>query len=139
MAVIDTTVEGLAGHNHDPVGGPGVPEDVVEMVMAKVRTDGLELLGDGGIIAELTKKILERALDEELTDHVGYVRGDPVGRNLGNSRNGTTPKRLLTEIGAVDLDVPRDRDGSFEPKLVPKGTTRLARFNENIIALYGRG
>jgi putative transposase len=107
--------------------------------MAKARTDGVELLGDGGLLAELTKKILERALDEELTDHVGYDRGDPAGRGSGNSRNGTTPKRVLTEIGAVDLDVPRDRAGSFEPRIVPKGTTRLAKFNENVIALYAGG
>ena len=139
MAVIDKTIEGPVGHDADLETGPGVPEDVVGLVMAKVRSEGLELLGDGGVIAELTKKILERALDEELTDHVGYDRGDRAGRNLANSRNGTTPKRLLTEIGAVDLAVPRDRDGSFEPKLVPKGTTRLARFNENIVALYAAG
>lgn len=116
-----------------------LPGDVIDSLMAKARTDGVELLGDGGLLAELTKKILERALDEELTDHVGYDRGDPAGRGSGNSRNGTTPKRVLTEIGAVDLDVPRDRAGSFEPKIVPKGTTRLAKFNENVIALYAGG
>jgi putative transposase len=116
-----------------------LPGDVIDSLMAKARTDGVELLGDGGLLAELTKKVLERALDEELTDHVGYDRGDPAGRGSGNSRNGTTPKRVLTEIGAVDLDVPRDRAGSFEPKIVPKGTTRLAKFNENVIALYAAG
>jgi putative transposase len=113
--------------------------DVIDALMVKARTDGVELLGDGGLLAGLTKKILERALDEELTDHVGYERGDPAGRGSGNSRNGTTPKRVLTEIGAVDLDVPRDRAGSFEPRIVPKGTTRLAKFNENVIALYAGG
>jgi len=139
MAVTETSTKPVGGRELEPSGGPVVPAGVIDELMARVRTDGLELLGDGGIIAELTKKILERALDEELTDHLGYERGDPTGRNLGNSRNGTTPKRVLTEIGAVDLDVPRDRDSSFEPKLVPKGTTRLTRFNENIIALYAAG
>jgi putative transposase len=119
--------------------GSLLPGDVIDALMAKARTDGVELLGDGGLLAELTKKILERALDEELTDHVGYDRGDPAGRGSGNSRNGTTPKRVLTEIGAVDLDVPRDRAGSFEPRIVPKGATRLAKFNENVIALYAGG
>jgi putative transposase len=119
--------------------GEALPPELLDELMAKVRTDGVELLGDGGVLAELTKKILERALDEELTGHVGYDRGDPAGRGSGNSRNGTTPKRVLTEIGAVDLDIPRDRDGSFEPKIVPKGTTRLAKFNENVIALYAGG
>lgn len=120
-------------------GVAGVPADVIDELMAKVRSDGLQLLGDGGVIAELTKKLLERALDEELTDHVGYSRGDPAGRGSGNNRNGTTPKTVLTDIGAVELDIPRDRNGTFEPVIVPKGTTRLAKFNENIIALYAGG
>ncbi|MGH3430070.1 MAG: IS256 family transposase [Mycobacteriales bacterium] len=118
---------------------PLVPAEVLDELMAKVKTEGLELLGEGGVLAELTKKILERALDEELTFDLGYERGDPAGRGSGNSRNGTTPKRVLTEIGAVDLDVPRDRNGTFEPKIVPKGATRLRRFNENVIALYAAG
>jgi putative transposase len=121
------------------VVGEVLPGEFLDELMAKVRADGVELLGDGGLLSELTKKILERALDEELTDHVGYDRGDPAGRGSGNSRNGTTPKRVLTEIGAVDLDIPRDRDGSFEPRIVPKGTTRLAKFNDNVIALYAGG
>jgi putative transposase len=107
--------------------------------MVRVGAEGLDLLGEGGVLAELTKKILERALDEELTDHVGYERGDPAGRGSGNSRNGTTAKRVLTEIGAVDLDVPRDRNSTFEPAIVPKGATRLAKFNANVVALYARG
>ena len=116
-----------------------VPADVVDRLMAQVRTGDLELLGDGGVIAELAKKLLERALDEELTDHIGYQRGDPAGRGSGNSRNGTTPKRVLTDLGAVDLDIPRDRNATFEPVIVPKGATRLAKFNDNVIALYAGG
>lgn len=142
MAVTETTTARPASSKlpeRRDAAGEAVPPDLIEELMVKVRTDGLELLGDGGVIAELTKKLLERALDEELTDHVGYERGDPAGRGSGNSRNGTTPKRVLTEIGAVDLDVPRDRNGTFEPIIVPKGATRLARFNENVIALYAAG
>ena len=82
---------------------------------------------------------MERALEEERTEHLGYERGDAAGRGSGNSRNGTTPKRLLTEIGAVDLDIPRDRDGTFMPAIVPKGVSRLAKFNDNIIAFYAQG
>lgn len=122
-----------------PAPGPGIPAELVDGLMAKVQAEGLELLGDNGVLAQLTKTILERALDEELTDHLGYERGDPAGRGSGNNRNGTTPKRVLSEIGAVDLDVPRDRNGSFEPVIVPKGATRLERFNANVIALYARG
>jgi len=128
-----------------PDGGGGdrsagmVPESVIDELVAKVRAEGLELVGEGSLLAELTKKLLERGLAEELTEHVGYDRGDPAGRGSGNSRNGTTPKRVLTDVGPVDLDVPRDRNGTFEPILVPKGATRLAKFNENIVALYASG
>src|SRR5215472_12004475 len=74
-----------------------------------------------------------------MTGHLGYEKHDPAGRGSGNSRNGTTPKTVLTDVGAVDLAVPRDRNGSFEPQIVRKGQTRLEGFNERIIALYARG
>jgi transposase-like protein len=123
----------------DGAGRAAVPAELIDELMAKVKTDGIELLGDGGLIAQFAKRILERALDEELTDELGYERGDRAGRGSGNSRNGTTPKTVLTEVGAVDLDVPRDRNGVFEPTIVPKGVTRLKAFNENVIALYAQG
>ena len=132
------TVDGDQPRRTAP-GSTTIPGELVDGLMAKVAAEGLELLGDNGVLAELTKTILERALDEELTDHLGYERGDPAGRGSGNSRNGTSPKQVLTEIGAVDLDVPRDRNASFEPHIVPKGTTRLERFNANVIAAYARG
>jgi transposase-like protein len=123
----------------DGAGRAAVPAELIDELMAKVKTNGIELLGDGGLITQFSKRILERALDEELTEELGYERGDPAGRGSGNSRNGTTPKRVLTEVGAVDLDVPRDRNGVFEPTIVPKGVTRLKAFNENVIALYAQG
>ncbi len=116
-----------------------VPESVIDELVAKVRAEGLELVGEGSVLAELTKKLLERGLDEELTDHLGYERGDPAGRGSGNSRNGSTPKRVATDAGPVDLDIPRDRNGTFEPKLVPKGATRLGKLSENIVAFYAGG
>jgi len=141
VTMTDVTVSApVAAKGDGP--GPGrdaLPPELIDELMAKVRSDGIELLGDGGLIAEFSKRILERALDEELTDELGYERGDPAGRGSGNSRNGTTPKTVLTEIGAVDLDVPRDRNGVFEPKIVPKGMTRLKGFNENVVALYAGG
>ena len=145
MTVIDesSTMTDMARVEKDtrPPGRPAetIPPELVDELMAKVHADGLELLGEGGVLAELTKRILERALDEELTDELGYERGDPAGYGSGNSRNGTTPKRVLTEIGPVDLDIPRDRNGCFEPQIVPKGARRLERFNANIVALYARG
>src|SRR5215471_2551837 len=98
-----------------------------------------ELLGPDGLLSQVTKAVLERALAEEMTGHLGYDKHDPAGRGSGNSRNGTTLKTVLTDIGAVDLAVPRDRNGSFEPLIVRKGQTRLDGFNERIIALYARG
>ena len=118
---------------------PLVPEDVLEELLDRVDAEGAELLGPDGLLSQVTKAVLERALDEELTDHLGYDRHDPVGRGSGNSRNGASPKVVLTEAGAVDLDVPRDRNGDFEPVIVPKGATRLKGFNDRIISLYARG
>jgi putative transposase len=143
VAVTDTTVElGPVGVDSEVVGRGRVraaarealSSELMDELMEKVRSDGVELLGNGGLVSELTKRILERAIAEELTDHVGYEIGDRAGHGSGNSRNGTTPKRVLTEIGAVDLDVPRDRDGSFEPKIVPKGVT----LDESMRALASR-
>jgi putative transposase len=116
-----------------------VTDEMIDAVMAGVDAGGLELLGPDGVLAELTKRILERGLAEELTDHIGYELGDPAGRGSGNNRNGTSAKTVLTEIGAVDLDIPRDRLGTFDPKLVPKHARRLEGFNANIVHLYAGG
>lgn len=118
---------------------PLVSEEALDALMARVEAEGAELLGPDGLLSQVTKAVLERALAEELTDHLGYEKSDRAGWGSGNSRNGITPKRLHTEIGTLDLEVPRDRNGSFEPRIVPKGTSRLDGFNERIIALYARG
>jgi putative transposase len=134
-------------------GGPsssesGTARDVVnEMVdagllddlMGRVDRDGLALTGDGGFLPELVKAVLERGLAAELTDHLGYAKGDPAGRGSPNSRNGSTPKTVASEVGDVALDTPRDRAGSFEPRLVPKGSRRLGGLDEQIISLYAGG
>ena len=144
MTITDNDMTTTAGPGEEVItDGAGVaaavPDELIDAVMANVDAGGVELLGPNGVLAELTKRILERGLAEELSDHLGYEPGDPAGRGSGNNRNGTTPKKVFTEVGAIDLDIPRDRNGSFEPKLVPKGTTRLAKFNENIVHLYARG
>lgn len=139
----DTTgemnVRGSATADSDTAGTVELPPEMVDQLMAKVNADGLELLGPNGVLNQLTKKVLERALDEELTDELGYERGDPAGQGSGNSRNGNTSKTVLTELGPVDLDVPRDRNGDFEPRIVPKGVRRLEGFNERIVSLYAGG
>ena len=98
-----------------------------------------EVVGQGGLLEDLTKRLLERALEGELTEHLGYEKHATEGRNGGNSRNGRTRKRVKTDAGEVEIEVPRDREGSFEPQLVPKGQRRLPGFDEKVIALYARG
>lgn len=98
-----------------------------------------DLTGPDGLIKELIGRLVETAAGAELTDHLGYERGDPSGRGSGNSRNGTTPKTLLTEHGEVRVAMPRDRVGSFEPQIVPKGETHFDGLDDKIIALYAGG
>ena len=122
-----------------PARRPLVDDELADQLLGKAAAEGVELLGPDGLLSQVTKAVLERALTEEMTGHLGYEKHDPAGRGSGNSRNGTTGKTVLTDIGAVELAVPRDRDGSFEPRIVRKGQTRLDGFNERIIALYARG
>jgi putative transposase len=117
---------------------PRIDPEVVERLMTDAG-DEAELLGPDGLLSEITKAVMERALKAELTAELGYETGDPAGRGSGNSRNGAYPKTVLTDLGSVELDIPRDRNGSFDPKLVPKGTNRLGGFNERVISLYARG
>ena len=123
----------------EPARRPLIDEELADQLLDRAQAEGAELLGPDGLLSQVTKAVLERALAEEMTGHLGYEKHDPAGRGSGNSRNGTTGKTLLTDVGAVDLAVPRDRNGSFEPQIVCKGQTRLEGFNDRIIALYARG
>ena len=98
-----------------------------------------EILGDNGLLKQLTKAVLERAMQAELTEHLGYERHDAAGDNSGNSRNGKSQKTLKGEFGNLPLEVPRDRNSSFEPQIVPKGQTRFDGFDGKILSLYARG
>src|SRR5215813_5636240 len=98
-----------------------------------------DLIGENGLLAQLTKQLLERAMGAELTEHVGYEKHDPSGRNSGNSRNGTSPKTLKGNFGTMPIEVPRDRNGTFEPQIVGKHQTRFTGFDDKIISLYARG
>ena len=98
-----------------------------------------DLTGDDGLFKRLKKALIERALGAELTGHLGYEKGDPDGRGSGNSRNGSSSKRLLTQDGEIEIAVPRDRAGSFEPQLIAKGQTRFDGFDDKILSLYARG
>jgi putative transposase len=112
---------------------------LLDDLMGRVDAGDLTLTGDGGVLPELVKAVLERGLAAELTGHLSYEKGDPAGRGSPNSRNGHSPKTVATEVGDVDLAVPRDRAGSFEPRLVPKGARRTGGLDEMIISLYAGG
>ncbi len=98
-----------------------------------------DLIGENGLLKQLTKAVIERALQAELTTHLGYEKHSPEGHNSGNTRNGVSAKQLKGEFGEVQIEVPRDRQASFEPKLVAKGQTRFAGFDDKILSLYARG
>lgn len=98
-----------------------------------------DLIGEQGILKELTKRLLERALAGELTHHLGYEKHAVEGRKSGNSRNGTSPKTIIGDFGELSIDVPRDRKGDFQPKIIEKGQKRFKGFDEKVISLYARG
>jgi transposase-like protein len=127
---------------------PAVPVDAIEelkasgaldALFAKIDAGEVQLTGDGGLVPGLIKAALERGLSVELTDHLGYEKGDSEASLFANSRNGTTPKTLASQVGQIPLDVPRDRDGTFIPRMVPKGSRRLGGLDEMIISLYAGG
>jgi len=116
---------------------PFIPELLDELLKEYKKPD--DLLGEQGLLQQLTKALVERALNGELTHHLGYEKHDAAGDNSGNSRNGSTPKTIKGKRGQVRIEVPRDRNAEFEPQLVKKNQTRFDGFDEKIISLYARG
>lgn len=119
-----------------------MPSDFSPEILDRLLSGGLkpeDLTAENGLFRRLKKALLERALGAELTHHVGYEKGDPAGRGSGNSRNGTSSKTLLTDDGEIEIEVPRDRAGTFEPVIVAKGQTHFEGFDDKIISLYARG
>lgn len=114
------------------------PESMDSLIQ-DAHESGTPLDGADGLLNQMTKSVLERALQTEMTQHLGYKRGDVEGNATGNSRNGTSTKTVSTTSGPVKLEVPRDRNGSFEPAIVPKHSRRLGNINEMILSLYARG
>ena len=112
---------------------------MIARLAGRARAGGLQLTGEGGLLAQLTKKLVESALDGEITDRLGYDRHGATGRDGGNSRNGHRTKTVLIEVGPVQVDVPRDRDASFEPKIVAKRNRRLSGVDELVISLSAKG
>jgi putative transposase len=144
----------VSAQNDRPDGGrdemesPGSGRDAFEAlrasgafddVLAKIDAGELQLTGEGGFLQEMVKAVLERGLGTELTGHLGYDKGDPEGRLLPNARNGFSAKTVSSEVGDVTLAIPRDRDGTFTPTLVPKGSRRIGGLDSMIVSLYAGG
>jgi putative transposase len=113
-------------------------DGLIDELLAGARTEE-EIVGPGGLLADLTRRLVERAMSAELTEHLGYEPHQEPPGGAGNTRNGSTPKTLATEHGPVAIKTPRDRAGTFEPQIVPKGKRRFEGFDDKIIALYARG
>jgi putative transposase len=116
-----------------------VDEALARELVERARAEGVGLVGPGGLLTGLTKTVLETALEAEMDEHLGYPPYAVEGRNSGNSRNGTRSKTVLTEVGDVEIEVPRDREGSFEPRIVAKRQRRLAGVDEMVISLAAKG
>lgn len=141
--VIDRAVDRAVRRRqaHTALGMPAdrrISNEMLDELLAGASTEQ-EIAGPGGLLAELTKRLVERAMEVELTDHVGYEPHQEPPGGAANQRNGTTPKTLITEHGPVGIETPRDRDGSFQPKIVKKRQRRFEGFDEKILALYSRG
>lgn len=126
--------DGVAGELVDVVDG-----ELLAQLTDRARAGGLRLVGEGGLLAQLAKTVIEAGLEGEMDDHLGYGRHDPAGRNGGNSRNGCRTKTLLTEAGPIEIAVPRDRDSSFEPRLVAQRQRRLSGVDDLVVSLSGKG
>ena len=115
-----------------------IPKDLLDTLMKDYKNPE-DLIGETGLLKQLTKQLLERAMQAEMTDHLGYEKNAPSTNNTGNARNGSYQKKVKGEFGNLDITVPRDRDASFEPAILAKGQSRFTGFDDKIIALYARG
>ena len=115
-----------------------VPKELIDSLLAGYKKPE-DLIGENGLLKQLTKLLVEKALDAEMTEHLGHDKNHPIQNSLGNARNGKSKKTLKGDFGELPIDVPRDRQGSFEPQLIPKHQTRWTGFDDKILSLYARG
>ena len=128
-----------ARQGQESVGLSAADERLLGELTERARAGGLQLTGEGGLLGKLTKMVIEGALEGELDDHLGYGKHDAAGRDGGNSRNGYRAKTVITDTGPVEITVPRDRDASFEPKIVAKRQQRLTGVDDMVISLSAKG
>jgi len=115
-----------------------VKQETIKSLLGEIKT-GADLFGQNGLLKQLTKQLVEGVLDAEMSHYLGYEKHETAGNNSGNSRNGKTPKCVKTDNGELAIEVPRDRNGEFEPKLIKKRERRLTGLDDQVLALYGRG
>jgi putative transposase len=139
MTATQTDAAKGAGPAGDDCRVDPVDEQLVRELAERARAEGVSLTGPGGLLGQLTKVVLESALDGEMDAHLGYRKHDPAGDGSGNSRNGRRAKTVLTEAGPVGIEVPRDRDASFAPVIVPKRARRLGGVDDMVISLVAKG
>src|SRR6478752_10524225 len=123
----------------DPMATDVDQQELAQQLLAQAKEQGIDLVGPGGLLNRLTKNVLETALEAEMDEHLGYEKHDVSGRGSGNSRNGTRTKTVLTEIGPVEIDVPRDTGSTFAPQIVKKRQRRLTGVDEIVLSLSAKG
>jgi len=128
-----------AAGDGEPAGREAAELELARQLAERAQAEGLSLTGPGGLLGRLTKVVLEGALEGEMDAHLGYAKHDPAGRDGGNSRNGHRAKTVLTDVGPVQVDVPRDRDASFAPQIVAKRQRRLGGVDDMVISLVAKG
>lgn len=137
---IEASTEAVVAESDKPAPDvAGIDQELVGRLVAQAREQGLDLTGEGGLLQQLTKRVLESALEGEITDHLGRDRHERAGEGGGNVRNGHRSKTVTTEVGPVEIDVPRDRDATFEPKIVRKRQRRLTGVDEMVLSLSAKG
>jgi transposase-like protein len=139
MSVMEVDVAVVEQIDKGPTGLDALDERLLDQLVGQAKERGVKLAGEGGLLQALTKRLLESALEGEITDHLGYEKHDGTGDGSGNSRNGRRSKTVLTDIGPVEIEVPRDRAGSFEPQIVKKRQRRLSGVDEMVLSLSARG
>lgn len=128
----------MTNHDEDEPRG-GLDVQLAAELIEKAKAQGVSLVGPDGLLAGITRTVLQAALEAEMSEHLGYERGERPAEPIGNHRNGSSSKTVSTEVGPVQIQVPRDRSGEFEPQIVPKHARRIAGFDEAIVSLYAKG
>jgi putative transposase len=137
--VTDNDAAASSAAGQGSAGSGDLDVQLAHELVERAREQGVSLVGPDGLLAGVTRTVLQTALDAEMTEHLGYEKGIPAGRGAGNHRNGSSSKTVQTEVGQVPIEVPRDRAGSFEPQIVAKHSRRIEGFDEAIISLYAKG